>query len=87
VQPADESVRIAKPPQLAPGDHQCLLRGVLGPIDVSEDPLRDREEPIAVGARENAEGFPVAPLRLLHEVAIHLHHPRVASSGDAVPRI
>jgi len=46
--PGVESVRIAEPSQVSPGDHQRVLQGVLGSIDIAEDPLRDREE--AVGA-------------------------------------
>ena len=76
MQPGVEPVRIAEPPQLAPGDHQCLLRGVLGPINVSKDPLRDREEPVDVCACQEGECLPVATLSELHEVPIHRHHPR-----------
>src|ERR1700693_2273111 len=37
--PGFESVRIAERRQLTPGDHQRLLHGVLGPIEVPEDPV------------------------------------------------
>ena len=41
VWPGVEAVRIADAPQVAPGDHQCVLQGILSPIDVAEDPLGD----------------------------------------------
>ena len=45
--PGVESVRIAEATKVTPGDHQRVLHGILGPIDIPEDPLRDREEPVA----------------------------------------
>src|SRR4051794_16804352 len=71
VEPGIEPVRIAETGQLAPGDHQCLLHRILGPVDVSEDSLTDREEPVGAGADQDAEGLPVALLGLLDEIAIH----------------
>ena len=46
VQPGVEPVRIAEPAQVAPGDHQRFLQGILGPIDVAQDPMSEREEPV-----------------------------------------
>ncbi len=39
--PGVEPIRIAKPRQLSPGDHQRLLYGVFGSTDVPEDPVRN----------------------------------------------
>src|SRR5688572_710834 len=36
----------------------------VGPLDVSEDSLRDRVEPVATGADEFGIGLPVSPARL-----------------------
>ena len=47
VDPRVEAVRIAEARKVAPGDHQRVLQGVLGPIDVAEDPLCDPEEAVA----------------------------------------
>jgi len=47
VHPGIESGRIAEARQVAPGDHQGVLQGILGPSDISEDPMGDREEPVA----------------------------------------
>jgi hypothetical protein len=71
VEPRLESVRIPEPGQLLPGDHQRLLHGVLGPIDVAQDPVGNRVEAVGVNPDQDAEGLPVTVLRLLHEVAIH----------------
>ena len=46
LEPRIEAVRIAESAQVTPGDHQRVLEGILGPIDVAEDPLGDREEPV-----------------------------------------
>ncbi len=40
MQPSVESVRIAETPEVTPGDHQRVLQGILGPIDVPRDTLR-----------------------------------------------
>ena len=37
--PEVEPVRIAEVPQVTPGDHQRILQGILGPVDVVEDPI------------------------------------------------
>ena len=81
--PDIEAVRIAEPRQLAPGDHQRLLQRILGPIDVPEDPLCEREEPVAIRPGQDGERLPVTVLRLLHEVAIHLHRPSGTPIGGA----
>ena len=71
IEPGVEPVRIAEAGQLAPGDHKCLLHRILGPVDVAEDSLADREEPVTTGSREDAKGLTVAQLSLLDEIAIH----------------
>jgi hypothetical protein len=47
MQPRIEPVRIAESSKVAPGDHQCVLEGILGSVDVAQDPLGHREQPIA----------------------------------------
>ena len=73
--PGVEPIRIAEPRQLTPGDHQRLLHGVLGSVDVAEDPLGDREQPVASRAGQDGEGVSITSLRLLHEIAIHPSDP------------
>ena len=71
LEPRIESVRIAEALQVAPGDHQRVLEGILGPIDVAEDPLGDREEPVAPSADQVDVRLPIPVPGRLHEVAIH----------------
>ena len=72
VQPDLEPLRIAEPRQLTPGDHQRLLHDILGSAEVAEDPLRERDEPVAVRTGQDGERLPVPTTRLLNEVAIHV---------------
>ena len=46
MQPRVETIRIAEAAEVTPGDHQRVLQGVLGSIDVAEDSMRDREEAV-----------------------------------------
>ena len=82
LEPGVEAVRIAETGQLAPGDHQRLLHGILGPSDVPEDPLGDRHEPVTVRPGQDGEGLPVTALGLLDEVAIQAT-VLLAPIGDA----
>ena len=47
MEPRVEPVRIAEAAKVAPGDHQRILQGILGPVDVAKDPVGDRVEPVA----------------------------------------
>ena len=42
MEPGREAFRIAQPRELAPGEEECLLDGVLGSFDIAKDPVRDR---------------------------------------------
>ena len=81
--PGVEPIRIAELRQLAPGDHQRLLDSILGSADVPEDPLGDREQSISRRAGEDGEGLPIAMLRLLDQLAIHLGRLPGAPVGGA----
>ncbi len=74
LQPRVETVRIAEAPQVTPGDHQRVLQGVLGPIDVAEDPLGDRKESVAPSADQVDIRLPIPVPCRLHKVAIHGSH-------------
>ncbi len=84
MEPGVEPVRIAESGQVTPGDHQRFLHGILGPVDVAEDPLRDREEPVATHADQVGVCLPVPASCRLDEITIHCVGPSVAPSGGAV---
>ena len=84
VQPGIEPVRIAEARKVTPGDHQRVLQCILGPVDIPEDPVCQREQPIAAGPNQVDEGRLVASLRRLDEVAVHAHLPGVTPVGDVV---
>jgi len=71
LQPRVEAVRIAEPAKVAPGDHQRVLQGILGPIDVAQDPLGDHEQPVAANADQVDIRLPIPAAGRLHEIAIH----------------
>ena len=65
--------------EVAPRQQERLLHGVLGRLDVAQDPIRDREATVAVGVDELAEGDVVASPRPFHQRCPHLD----ASSASA----
>jgi hypothetical protein len=72
--PGVEPVRIAEAWQIPPGDHKRVLQGVLGPIDIPEDPMRDREESVTTEPDQIDKCRLVTASRRFDEVAIHPHH-------------
>ena len=84
MQPRVETVRIAERGQIAPGDHQCFLHSILGPIDVAEDPLRDRVKTVAANTDQVGVRLPVTASSSLHEIVIHCAVYLVTPSGGVV---
>ena len=84
LEPRVEAVRIAEAPQVTPGDHQRVLQGILGPIDVAEDPLGDREEPVVANADQVDICLPIPVPRRLDEIPIHRILPPAHPSEGAV---
>lgn len=84
VEPGVEPVRIAEARQVTPGDHQRVLQGILGPIDIPEDPMRNREEAATAEADQVDERRLVTSLGCLYEIAIHRRLPWLAPIGGAV---
>jgi hypothetical protein len=70
--PGVEPVRIAEARQVTPGDHQRFLQGILGSIDVTKDPMGDREEAATAKADQVDECRLIASLSCYDEIAIHL---------------
>jgi hypothetical protein len=60
IQPRRETLGVAKPRELAPGEEECLLDRVLGPIAIAKDPIRDAVAQVAVQVDELREGNVVA---------------------------
>jgi hypothetical protein len=83
VDPRVEPVRIAEASQVTPGDHQRLLKGILGSVDIAQDPVRQHEESVDPRAHQVDECRLIAVLGRFHEVAVHIPIPR-APVGDAV---
>jgi len=83
MQPRVEAVRIAEAAQVTPGDHQRVLQGILGSIDIAENSLRHREEAVGAGADQVDKRLPITPCRCLDEIAIHPLPVLVAPVGGA----
>ena len=60
MEPRLEAGRVTQGSKLAPGRDQRGLDGVLGQIDIAEDPHRDRQASVADHARQRVERFRVA---------------------------
>ena len=84
MEPRVEPFRIAESGQITPGDHQRVLYGILGSVNVAEDPLGDCEEPVAARTDQVGIRLPVAASGRLDEIAIHGLRPSLAPSGGAV---
>jgi hypothetical protein len=67
LKPGVESVRIAEAPQVTPSDHQRVLQGILGAIDIPQDPMGDREETVAPNADQVDKRLPIPALRRLYK--------------------
>jgi hypothetical protein len=71
LEPRIEAVRIAETSQVTPGDHQRVLEGILGPIDVAEDPLGGREESVLANGDQVDVRVPIPVPCRLDEIAVH----------------
>jgi hypothetical protein len=71
VKPGVESVRVAESGQVAPGGHQRVLDGILGPIDVAEDPLSDGVETVAADPDQIGKRLLITIPCRLDEIPFH----------------
>ena len=71
MEPGLEPIVVTERPQVAPGQDERRLHGILGEVTVAEDPGRDRHAPIADRAGQGVEGLFVAQLRPVHELSVH----------------
>ena len=60
MEPDLETLRVSQPWEIAPREEECLLNGVLGPLDIAKDPKRDGVATVAVEIDELPEGDIVA---------------------------
>ena len=74
LEPEVEPVRIAEVRQVTPGDHQRVLKGILGPVDITKDPAGDPVQAIETRTHQVHEGDLVTTLRRDHELSIHRRH-------------
>jgi len=70
--------RVAKLRKVLPDAQQRPLRRILGKLDVAQDPVRHRMEPIAARDAEAREGLLIATLRSNHEFGIHVRTVRAS---------
>ena len=71
LEPRIEAVRIAEAPEVTPGDHQRILEGILGPIDIAEDPLCGPKETVLPSDDQVDIRRPIPVLCRLDEIAVH----------------
>ena len=81
MEPGTETFRVAQPREVAPGEEECLLDGVLGPFRIAKDPIRDRVAQVAVEVDELAEGDIVAVSRPFDQPRPHVRYSSGARSG------
>ncbi len=85
VEPRIEPIRIAESSHVTPGDHQRVLQGILGSVDVAQNPVGKPEQPIAARADQVDICLPISTLGCGHEVSIHPASSLTAPVGDALP--
>jgi hypothetical protein len=71
VEPGLEAFGIPQGPHLSPRHDERGLDGVLGEIGVAQDPVRNRQAPVADLAGEGIEGLSIALLRAVDERSMH----------------
>ena len=71
IRPGIEACRVAKLREVSPDGQQRLLRGVLGKIQVAQNSMRNRVEPIASCHGEAREGLFVATLCSSYQIGVH----------------
>ncbi|MEK6719730.1 MAG: hypothetical protein AABZ33_03550 [Chloroflexota bacterium] len=83
MEPRVEPIRIAESPHVTPGDHQRVLQGILGSVDIAQDPLGQREQPVAACADQVDKCLPIATLGRRHEVSVHTASSLTTPVGGA----
>jgi hypothetical protein len=81
VKPRAESFRIAELRELAPGEEECLLDGILRSFRIAQDPVRDGVAHVAIEVDEFREGAVVAIPRSFDQSRPHVRHSSDARVG------
>jgi len=71
-QPGVEPIGVSEGREVPPGAHERVLDGVLRPFVIPEDQPSDRVQSSDRGACQGRKGVMIAPLRPLHEIALHV---------------
>src|SRR3954449_13129053 len=77
MQPGTAAFEVREAGNLPPGDEVGLLDGILGSLDIAQDPVRDGKQTAAVLVDERTKGVFIAPLRSLDQI-----DPHHATSGS-----
>ena len=68
MQPGSVAIAVTQAGELAPRDEVGLLDGVLRSFDITQDPIRDGEQPAAVLVDERTKGVFIASLCSLDQI-------------------
>jgi hypothetical protein len=82
-QPGLEPFGVPEARQPAPREHESLLDGILGRTKLTQDPERDREEPVAACTCQAGERFLIPVAGSLDESDVHPRLLSMASDVDA----
>jgi hypothetical protein len=80
MEPDFKAFRVAEPWELAPGDEECLLDGVLCATDIAKDPICDGVAAVTVQVDELFKGDIVPISRSLNQPRSHGRPPGGAES-------
>jgi len=71
-QPGVEPIGVAKGRKIPPGAYEGVLHSVFRPFGIPEDQPSDGVQSSDRGTCQGREGVMIAPLRPLHEIALHV---------------
>ena len=85
MQPWSEPFRIPQPREIAPGEEECLLDGVLRPFGIAKDPIRDGVAQVTVEVDQLREGDVVTVTGPFDQPRPHGRYSSGARSGRFTP--
>ena len=81
MEPDLEALSVAQPWEFAPGEEECLLDGVLGPLDIAQDPVGDGVATVTVQVDQLGKGDVIALPRSLDQPRSHGRPSRLRPIG------